>query len=138
LKSSIRLSWVLRGFYGRLDDPIQLAEREARVLAGMTDRLMQFRDAHPELAERFVDVDYRELTADPLQVINRVYGRCDLTLTPEAAGRIGRLASRRSRYSGRRSIPSLADIGLDERTLAALVTEFGRPTRQISAVRRGL
>jgi hypothetical protein len=121
LKSSVRLSWVLRGLYGRLDDPIQLAEREARVLAGMTDRLMRFRDAHPVLAERFVNVDYRELTADPLAVINRIYGRCDLTLTPEAARRIRRLALRRARYRGGRSIPSLADIGLDERTLAGLI-----------------
>jgi Sulfotransferase family len=128
LKSSIRLSWVLRGFYGRLDDPVRLAEREARVLAGMTDRLMRFREAHPELAERFVDVDYRELTSDPLAIINRIYGRCDLTLTPEVERRIRRLASRRSRYRGRRSFASLADIGLDEQTLAGLAAESARPT----------
>ena len=121
LKSSIHLNWVLRGLYGRPDDPIQLAEREARALAGMTDRLMRFRDAHPELAERFVDVNYGELTADPLAVIKRIYGRFDLTLTPDAAGRMGQLALRRSRYRGRRSIPSLADIGLDELTLAGLM-----------------
>ena len=121
LKSSLHMNWVLRGLYGRLDDPIQLAEREARVLAGMADCLMRFRDGRPELAERFVDVSYGELTADPLAVINRIYGRCDLTLTPEAAGRIRRLASRRSRYRGRRSIPSLADIGLDDLTLAGLI-----------------
>jgi hypothetical protein len=126
LKSSIRLSWVLRGLYGRLDDPIQLAEREARVLAGMANRLMRFRDAHPELAERFIDVDYRELTADPLAVVSRIYGRCDLILTPEAAGRIRRLASRRSRYRGRRAMPSLADIGLDELTLAGLIAAQSR------------
>jgi hypothetical protein len=121
LKSSIRMNWVLRGLYGGPEDPIQLAEREARVLAGMTDRLMQFRDARPELAERFVDVNYVELTADPLAVINRIYGRCDLTLTAEAAGRVRRLASRRSRYRGRRSIPSLADSGLDDLALSGLI-----------------
>ena len=121
LKSSIHLNWVLRGLYGRPEDPIQLAEREARVLAGMADRVAEFRQARPELAERFVDVSYGELTADPLAVVNRIYRRSDLTLTPEAAERIGRLASRRSRYRGRRSIPSLAEIGLDELTLAGLV-----------------
>lgn len=121
LKSSIHLNWVLRRLYGRPDDPIQLAEREARVLAGMTDRMVQFRDAHPELAERFVDVNYGALTADPLAVVNRIYRRFDLTLTAEAADRIRRLASGRARYRGRRSIPSLADIGLDERTLAGLI-----------------
>ena len=121
LKSSIHLNWVLRGFYGRPDDPIQLAEREARVLAGATDRLIRFHDAHPELAERFVDVNYDELTADPLAIINRIYGRFDLILTPEAEGRIRRLALRRSRYRGRRSVPGLAEIGIDELILAGLV-----------------
>ena len=121
LKSSIHLNWVLRGFYGRPGDPIQLAEREARMLAGATDRLIRFRDKRPELAERFVDVNYGELTADPFAVINRIYRRFDLILTPEAEGRIRRLASRRSRYRGRRSVPSLADIGIDELTLAGLV-----------------
>jgi hypothetical protein len=121
LKSSIHLNWVLRGLYSRPDDPIQLAEREARVLAGMTDRLIRFRDAHPELAERFVDVNYGELTADPLAVIDRIYGRLDLSLTAEAEGRIRQLTLRRSRYRGFRSIPNLADIGLDEITLAALI-----------------
>jgi hypothetical protein len=87
----------------------------------MTDRLERFRDAHPELAERFVDVHYDELTADPLAVVNRIYGRFDLILTPEAAGRLRHLASRRSRYRGRGSIPNLADIGLDERTLSGMI-----------------
>jgi hypothetical protein len=121
LKSSIHLNRVLRGLYGRPDDPIQLAEREARVLAGMADRVTRFRDGRPELAERFLDVNYRELTADPLAVIHRIYARRDLTLTPEATARIRRLVSRRSRYRGRRSIPTLADMGLDDLTLAGLI-----------------
>ncbi len=121
LKSSIHLNRVLRGLYGRPDNPIELAEREARVLAGMTDRVIRFRARRPELAQRFVDVDYRELTADPLAVINRIYARFELTLTPEAEGRIRRLAAGRSRYRGRRSLPSLADIGLDEPILAGLI-----------------
>jgi hypothetical protein len=121
LKSSIHLNWVLRGLYSRLDEPIQLAEREARVLAGMTDRITRFREGRPELAGRFIDVNYGELTADPLAVINGIYPRCDLTLTPEAAECMRRLASQRSRYQGRRSLPSLADIGLDEPILAGLI-----------------
>jgi hypothetical protein len=121
LKSSIHLNWVLRGFYGRPDDPIQLAEREARTLAGAMDRLIRFRDAHPELAKRFVDVNYGDLAEDPLVVINRIYGRFDLILAPETEGRMRRLASRRSRYRGRPSVRSLADIGIDELTLARLV-----------------
>jgi Sulfotransferase family len=121
LKSSIHLTRVLRGFYGRPDDPLRLAEREAQALAITTDRLAGFREARPELAQRFVDVHYGELTADPLKVINRIYRRFDLTLTPEAAGRLRQLAAHRSRYRGRRAIGSLADMGVDEFTLADLL-----------------
>ena len=94
LKSSIHLNRVLRGLYEPPDDPFQLAEREARVLAGMTDRFIRFRAARPELADRFIDVDYTELTADPLAVINRIYARFE-SLTPEAERRIRRLAAGR-------------------------------------------
>jgi Sulfotransferase family len=124
LKSCIHLTRVLRGLYGRPGDPLELAEREARVLAVTTDRLARFRDAHPELAERFVDVQYGELTADPLTVIDRIYRRFDLTLTPEAAGRMRQLSLRRSRYPSRRFIPSLADMGLDEFALAGLLGRY--------------
>ena len=36
-KSSIHLNWVSRGVDSQPQDPIHLAEREARVLAGMAD-----------------------------------------------------------------------------------------------------
>jgi len=48
-----------------------------------------------------------------------------LVLTLEAEGRMRRLASGRSRYRGRRSVPSLAEIGIDEPTLAGLVGAQG-------------
>jgi Sulfotransferase family len=121
LKSSIHLSRVLRGLYGRPDDSLVIAEREARALALKTDRLARFRDAHPELAERFVDVHYGELTADPLSVVNRIYRRFDLPLTPQAVGPMRRLASERLRYRGPRRDPSRADTDLDEFTLTDLL-----------------
>ena len=124
LKSCIHLTRVLRGLYGRPVNPVEIAEREARVLATTAERLARFRQAHPELTERFVDVRYRELTSDALAVVNRIYRRFDLTLSPEAAGRMGRLALGRSRYRGRRAIPSLADLGLDELTLAGLIGRY--------------
>ena len=118
LKSTIHLTRVLHGLYARPEDSAQLAEREARVLSAAIDRCLRFRDAHPELAERFVDVDYTGLTADPLAVINQIYQRFDMTLTAEATARINELALHRSRYRGRRAVPGLADMGLDTPTLA--------------------
>ncbi len=43
----------------------QLRARESRVLAERMERFMRFRDTHPELADRFMDVSLHELVADP-------------------------------------------------------------------------
>ncbi len=126
LKSTIHLTRVLHGLYARPEDRLQLAEREARVLSAAIDRCLRFRDAHPELAERFVDVNYRELTADPLAVINGIYRHFDMTLTTEAVGRINELAQHRSRYRGRYPVPGLADMGLHAPTLAGRFESYCR------------
>jgi hypothetical protein len=86
LKSSIHLNWVLRGLYGRPDDPIQLAAREARVLAGMTDRIIRF-DLLDDRAEDAVD--------------RRVVGRIDRS----DPGRLQPLPRRRLAWLRRFSIP---------------------------------
>ena len=101
LKSCCRLTTVLRGLYSRPGNPEQLAIRETNVLAHAMNRLISFRDAHPEFADRFVDVAYGEVTSDPVAVVRRIYEKFDLTLTEEAAGRMRALASHRSRYKRR-------------------------------------
>ena len=118
LKSTIHLTRALQGLYSYPGDAVQHAEHEARMLATATDRFIRFRDAHPELAERFVDVNYSELTADPMTVIDRIYRHFDMTLSREASQNIRALALHRSRYPGRRSVPNLVDMGLDVFSLA--------------------
>jgi len=103
LKSSADVTWVLRGLYGRPDDREAIRAREARVLADGTERFIQFRDAHPELANRFVDVKYTDIVADPVQTVRRIYEQLDHRLSDEAAQRMQALASRRTRYRGKRS-----------------------------------
>lgn len=103
LKSSTRLTQVLRGLYGPRGDSEQVQEREATVLAERTERFIRFRDHHPKLADRFIDVKYVELVADPLAVVRRIYQQTDTPLTQAAAERMQRLAATRSRYAGHRS-----------------------------------
>src|SRR5579862_145552 len=62
LRSSIQLTEVLHRLYGWPRSRDQLARREAENLSSNMDRLIQFRDRHPELASRFIDVNYSELT----------------------------------------------------------------------------
>jgi hypothetical protein len=103
LKSSADVTWVLRGLYGRRDSREAIRAREARVLADGTERFIQFRDTHPELAKRFVDVKYTDIVADPIGTVRKIYERLNDRLSNEAAERMHALASKRSRYRGKRS-----------------------------------
>lgn len=118
LKSTIHLTRVLQNLYTRPADPHYLAEREARILVAAMDRFIQFRDTHPELAARFIDVSYSDITSRPLAVIDRIYHHCDQPLTAIAAANMRALTSHRTRYHSRRAAPALVDFGLDVPGLA--------------------
>ena len=103
LKSSADLTRVLRGLYGPPGDLEETRAQEAKTLAERTERFLQFRDLHPELAHRFVDVNYPGLVADPVATMRRIYEQLDTPLTEAVAERMQRLAANRSRYRGRRA-----------------------------------
>jgi hypothetical protein len=113
LPSLVHLTEALQKLFAKPGDRQLLAEREARILAAAMERMTQFRDAHPELADQFVDVHYAHLAADPLAVVQRIYAQFDLPFTVRTAERVRSLALRRSRYGGRRGAPKLAETGLD-------------------------
>jgi Sulfotransferase family len=70
------------------------------LLAEGIQRIMRFRDDHPELATRFIDVMYRELVSDPSAIVRQIYQHFDIGLTEAAVERMQRMASNRSRYRG--------------------------------------
>jgi hypothetical protein len=113
LESSIQLTQVLQALYARGWDRDQLAQREAQVLAERMGRLIRFREDHPELADRFIDIKYSELASDPLAAVRRIYQHFKLPLTDVATRRMSDLASNRSRYRRPHNLRSLADLGLD-------------------------
>jgi len=131
LRSQIQLTRVLEGLFNGTGEGNQFGMREALKLEEMLDRLTRFRDARPELAERFIDVKYRELVSDPLGVVRRIYERLDIRLTEVATERMRRLASSRSRYQRRGVNPTLADFGLDGaaeiQRFAGYCARFGIP-----------
>src|SRR5215471_6734873 len=103
LKSSADLTQVLLRLYGRGEDPDGTLAHEARVLAENTEHCMEFRDRHPELADRIVDIKYSQLVADPVTAVRPIYERLGTGLQTPQAERIGRLAAERSRYQGPRA-----------------------------------
>ena len=103
LKSSADLTQVLLRLYGRAEDPEETLAHEARVLAENTESCLHFRDQHPGLADRIVDIKYSELIADPLTAVRTIYGRLGTVLPETQAEQVRRLAADRSRYQGRRA-----------------------------------
>jgi hypothetical protein len=113
LRSSILLLQVLQGLFARRVDSDRIARHEAHALADAIDRFTRFRDLHPELAHRFIDVRYAELAADPLAVVRQIYHHLNIRLTDCAVERMRHLAANRSRYPKRFGSPKLGQSGLD-------------------------
>ena len=131
LRSTIQLNEVMEGMFAPASDRVQTRIREARSLAKHMERITSFREAHPELEGRFIDVKYHELISDPMAIVRQIYRRLDLRLTERAAEGMQRLASRRSRYKGRRDGLNLADLEsdgtLDRHRLEAYCFRFELP-----------
>jgi hypothetical protein len=128
LKSFIQLLKTWRGLFRRPDDVDELCRHETKALAERMDRSIRFRDAHPALADRFIDINYAELVSDPMAVIARIYQRLGRTLTGQTAQRMKGFIATRSRYP-RRHDPALAKTGFgaaaDVRRFQAYCQRFG-------------
>ena len=131
LKSSMRLTAVLEGTFARADDRTQTRKSEARNLAEHIEGITSFREAHPKLDGRFIDIKYHELVADPLTVVREIYQRLDKRLTKMAAAGMRSLASKRSRYKGCYGSRTLENLGMDGPCLTRLFegycSRFGIP-----------
>jgi len=113
IESSSRLTEVVQRTFARPQQWSEIGIREARVLADGLERITRFREEHPELEDRFVDVNYDDLVSDPLKTVRRLYRELDLPLTHATVQRVQGLAGNRSRYGGQRVRPGLADLGID-------------------------
>jgi hypothetical protein len=138
LESSSRLVEVVQRVFARPQDDRALGIHEARSLAEGMDRITRFREQHPELAGRFLDVKYGDLVSDPLQTVRRIYRQLGLPLTRETLERVRSLAASRSRYGHCRTKPALlklsADLEPERRRFAAYCTRFGiRPVERSDA-----
>jgi hypothetical protein len=139
LASSTDLTRALRGLYGRPASREDTLAAEAQTLADNTERFMRFRDQHPELADRIVDVKYSELVANPLAAVHRIYAQLGVALDKTAGERMEQLASNRSRYHGPRAsaaqdrlkLQSVFDLG----RFSQYCRRFGLPCQEAEGKR---
>lgn len=64
--------------------PSVVGAEQLSFMSRMLDRGIWFREAHPELESRWVDVNYDELVRDPMVVVEAIYGRFGWSLTRSA------------------------------------------------------
>jgi hypothetical protein len=101
-----------RAFSDHVDPKAAAREMTARWAEGMR-RALEVRDSGKFRADRFADVDYRELLADPLGIVRRIYEHFGIDLTEDTVGRMRRyLAANPKNLHGRHRY-SLEAFGLD-------------------------
>ena len=95
----------------------EFGELWSEILSEMGDGIMQFRQAHGD--DRFFDVPYRDLTADPVGTVQRLYEQLGDPLTgeTEAALRTHVEVAKQHRF-GRHEY-GLAEFGLDRSSVDA-------------------
>jgi len=64
--------------------PHELGAEQLAFMSGMLDKAVDFRLAHPELEDRWIDVNYFNLVEDPLAVVRGIYERFDWPLEQTA------------------------------------------------------
>lgn len=134
IKSSADLTQVLRGLYGPSGDPEEIRAREARLLGEGTERFLQFRDSHPELSDRFIDVRYTDLISSPAATVEQICENIKSPLTEQARERIRQLALSRSRYGGHRASEERTKLRLataaDTRRFERYCSRYGLPFQE--------
>jgi Sulfotransferase family len=133
IKSQLRLTRLSEGLFARRREFNQLAKREVRTVAEMSDQMLRFHYEQRLDSERFVDVTYRELITDPLAIVGRIYDRLGARLTPAAATQMQRLVADRSRYRRTKlSVTPALDCGAEATRFEAYCSRFGVPFQRIN------
>ncbi len=75
----------VRSFTTEPRPPHETGSEQLALMSGMLNGAMRFRTSRPVLDDRWVDVRYTDLVADPMAVVNDIYARFGWPLEPAAA-----------------------------------------------------
>jgi hypothetical protein len=112
--SNASLTATLRGAFSDEIDPIEVGPECSRRWAEAITRAMRFRDRGGVPAERFLDLLYLDLVADPIRAVRTVYAHFDLPFPPalEAAIRAFLQRNPKDRFGAHRY--SLEQFGMND------------------------
>ncbi len=111
IASTLSLTECLSGTFTDHDFHDQIARDWPDWLMTIVERIHDYRTSHGD--DRFVDIRYQDLLADPIACVQRIYDRVGRELTPEAAQAMrDHMADQVQGKHGRHTY-SLAEFGLD-------------------------
>jgi hypothetical protein len=114
LASVASLTAVLRSAFSDHVDLAEIGLEVTRHWADGLERAALVRRRGQIPAERFLDLNYRDLVNDPLAAVRRIYAQFDLPLTAATGERMRRYLAGHPQHHGGRHVYSLASFGLDQ------------------------
>ena len=103
---------LVKSVFSHSLNPRVLGDYESRTLYDKAREIIEFRNTHAYLEERFMDARYLDLARDPVGTVRAIYGRFGLTLSAEDEERMEAFAAA-ERNKKRADTYSLADFSLD-------------------------
>jgi len=96
------------------------------------DAARAFRQRHPALADRFIDIPYEWLVRDPIAAVGAIYCRFDLRLDDRTRARMRAFLARNPQHKAGRHIYSLGEYNLSE---TAVAEKFARYLGELELLR---
>jgi hypothetical protein len=112
----------LSGTFSDADQSAYIAAHWTEVVADAVGRVADFRRRHG--GDRFVDVRYDDLVADPVGEVRRIYAHCGEELGDEAARRMAAYVTANPQGVHGHHRYSLDDLGLDRAALEERFAEY--------------
>ncbi|MBM4267670.1 MAG: sulfotransferase [Deltaproteobacteria bacterium] len=113
------LTSVLRSAFSDTVDPVRVGPEMTERWSRGLDRALQARDSGRVPAGQILDVDYGELTRDPIGTARRIYRSFDIPFTPAADQAMTEFLGQNRKDRHGRHEYTLAQFGLDAETEAA-------------------
>ncbi|HAC78795.1 MAG TPA: sulfotransferase [Deltaproteobacteria bacterium] len=107
------LTAVLRGAFSEQVDRLGVGREMTERFAEGMRLALEARDSGRVPADRFLDVDYRELVRDPLAAVRKIYTHFGIDWCPEAAERMTEFLARNPKDKHGKHSYALEQFGLD-------------------------
>ena len=124
--SWISLVETIRSFLSDVLPSDDLGAEQLAFMSRMLDCAVDFRSAHPELEDRWIDISFYDLVQAPTPVAAHVYDRFGWSLPPEAVVAMDDWLDRQAahRRKEKRHIYDIADYGLSREAVDAAFSRY--------------